>query len=202
MKKRRIGIMGGTFDPIHIGHLVIAEAVYEAYELEKVLFIPASVPPHKPGIKVAPVLNRYVMAVLATAGHPAFSVSSIEMNRSGPSYSYDTVQALRQEMGEDCEFFFIVGSDAVKELATWNHIDELLSLCHFVAATRPGSSEAVDEVIRQFGKKGQEKIHHLSTPELEISATDIRRRIQEGRSVRFILPESVEAYIRKEGLYR
>ncbi len=202
MEKRRIGIMGGTFDPIHIGHLVIAEAVYETYRLDKVLFIPASAPPHKPGVKVAPALHRYVMTVLATVGHPAFSVSDIEMRRPGPSYSYDTVRALRQEMGEACEFFFILGTDAAKELGTWNNVDELLDLCHFVAATRPGTQRAVDEVIQQFGAKGQAKIHPLSTPELAISSTDIRGRIQAGQSVRFILPEQVEAYIKKEGLYR
>ena len=202
MDKKRIGIMGGTFDPIHMGHLVIAEAVREAYELDEVLFIPACSPPHKPGIKVAPVLHRYVMTVLATAGHPAFSVSPLEMNRPGPSYSYDTVLALQEEMGEDCEFFFILGSDAVKELSTWHNIDQLLSLCHFVAATRPGFSRTVEAVVSQFGEKGKERIHHLATPELAISATDIRNRIQAGRSVRFILPEPVEAYIKKEGLYR
>lgn len=201
-KKSKIGIMGGTFDPIHIGHLVTAEAVRIEYNLEKVLFIPAGYPPHKQDLLVTPALQRYIMTVMATISNTAFVVSSIEMERPGPSYTIDTIRDLISHYGELTEFYFITGADAVSDLPTWSHIEDLLDLCHFVGATRPGCISTIDSVIQYFGNKGRQRIHRLTIPELEISSTDIRDRVKKGRSIKYIVPESVEQYILNEGLYK
>ena len=201
-RKKKLGIMGGTFDPIHVGHLVTAEAVRIEYDLEKVLFIPAGNPPHKDGSMVTSVLHRYIMTVMAASSNQAFTVSPMEMERPGLSYTIDTVRDLARQHGPEVELYFITGADAVGELPTWNNIDDLLDLCHFVGATRPGCVSMIDAVIDYFGVKGQQRIHRLATPELDISSTDIRERVRRGRSIKYIVPESVEQYILKEGLYR
>jgi nicotinate-nucleotide adenylyltransferase len=198
---QKIGIMGGTFDPIHIGHLVTADAVRIEYRLDKVLFIPAANPPHKQDSQVTPALHRYIMTAMATYSNPHFFVSAIEMERPGPSYTIDTIRLLYDQYAGRAKFYFITGADAVGDLPTWNNIDDLLDLCDFVATTRPGCVSAIDDVIRHFGSKGAERIHRLTTPELEISSTDIRDRVKKGRSIKYIVPESVENYILKEGLY-
>ncbi len=198
---QKVGIMGGTFDPIHIGHLVTADAVRIEYRLDKVLFIPAANPPHKQDSQVTPALHRYIMTAMATYSNPHFFVSAIEMERPGPSYTIDTIRLLHEHYAGRAKFYFITGADAVGDLPTWNNIDELLDLCDFVATTRPGCVSAIDDVIRHFGPKGAERIHRLTTPELEISSTDIRDRVKKGRSIKYIVPESVENYILKEGLY-
>jgi len=199
--KRKIGIMGGTFDPIHTGHLVIAEAVRIEYNLEKVLFIPAANPPHKQHSQIEPSIHRYIMTVMATYSNPHFYVSPIELERSGLSYTIDTVRALIEQYGDKTEFYFITGADAIQDLPTWRHIDQLLDLCHFIAAARPGSICSLDHIINNLGVKGRQRIHRLPNPELEISSTDIRERVGLGRSIKYIVPESVESYILKEGLY-
>lgn len=198
----KIGIMGGTFDPIHVGHLVTAEAVRIEYHLDKVLFIPAGNPPHKQGQQVTPAFHRYIMTAMATYSNPYFHVSAVELEREGPSYTIDTIRTLLGMYGGATEFYFITGADAVGDLPTWRDIDTLLGLCRFVATARPGCVSALDDVIRHFGAKGAERILRLDTPELEISATDIRERVKNGRSIKYIVPESVENYILKEGLYR
>ena len=200
-KVRKIGVMGGTFDPIHIGHLVIAEAVRTEFGLEKVLFVPANHPPHKQAQNVTSALHRYVMTVLATASNPFFFVSPIEIHRPGPSYTVDTLRQLRKEIGEPVELYFITGVDTIRELPTWERIEELFELCHFVGASRPGCEDAMEATQRYFGTVGQGRIHRLTTPELAISSTDIRLRAQQGRSIQYIVPEMVEQYILKEGLY-
>lgn len=199
--KRKIGIMGGTFDPVHIGHLATAEAVRIQYGLEKVLFVPAGNPPHKQGTNVTPAMHRYIMTVMATYSNPYFYVSPIELERSGPSYTIDTVQELIKQYGDNTDFYFITGADAIQDLPTWEKIDDLLNLCHFIAATRPGCISRLDDVIRRFGHLGRKRIHRLATPELEISSTDIRERVKGCRSIKYIVPESVESYILKEKLY-
>ena len=178
--KHRVGILGGTFDPIHIGHLMLAEAVRDEYELEKVLFIPAAQPPHKLGRKISPAEDRYMMTVLATCSNPAFEVSDIEMRREGPSYSVDTVRALLRASGGDTEYFFIAGTDIIREIHTWERIEELLSICPFIAASRPGCRPDVEKTRALLGDLGVRQIHLLNTPELEISSTDIRERVARG----------------------
>lgn len=201
-KKHRVGILGGTFDPIHVGHLVTAEAVRNEYKLDKVIFIPAAIPPHKQEQSVTPALHRYIMTVLATYSNSYFEVSPIEMNRPGPSYTIDTIYELIEKYGEDTEFYFITGADAIAEIPTWDRIEELLGICQFIAATRQGCLPNVDNIKEYFGELGQKRIHRLNTPELEISSTDIRARIKNGISIKYIVPLPVEQYIYKEGLYK
>lgn len=199
--KKRIGVFGGTFNPIHFGHLIIAEAVREEYKLEKIIFIPSAVPPHKQK-NVLCAKHRYAMAALAILNNPYFTISDIEMRRSGPSYTVDTIKELKEIYGDNVEFYFIAGTDTIHELPTWKYINELLELCHFVGATRPDGSEVIDSVIEYFGELGKAKIHHLHTPELEISSTDLRNRLQNGRSVRYMLPKDVIRYIEEHNIYR
>lgn len=199
--KRKIGIMGGTFDPIHLGHLFIAEAAREQFELERVLFIPAAVPPHKQALEISSARHRYLMTVLAVESHPQFFVSDLEIRRSGPSYAVDTMETLVEEFGDAAQLFFITGADALCGLPTWRNPERLLEICRFIAASRPGCND-LERVKSGFGKAGKERIHTLTTPELEISATDIRQRVACGKSIRYMVPEAVEHYIRKEGLYR
>ncbi len=141
------------------------------------------------------------MSVWATSDNPAFNVSDIEVKREGLSYTIDTLKALRASYCKGTDFYFIVGTDAVAEIPSWEKAYGLLEHCHFVAATRPGFSSAVERVIEFFGVAGREKIQQLDTPELEISSTDIRERVRSGRSFKYIVPASVELYIKKEGLY-
>lgn len=199
--EHKLGIMGGTFDPIHIGHLVTAEAVRNEYGLDNVLFIPAANPPHKQTQKVTPAIHRYIMTAMATYSNPYFHVSSIELDRPGPSYTIDTIYELIKRFGKNTEIYFITGADAIQEIPSWDRIEELLGLCQFIAATRPGCLPTVDNIKEYFGDLGKNRIHRLTTPELEISSTDIRERIKKGYSIKYIVPESVENYILKEGLY-
>ncbi len=194
---KKIGIMGGTFDPIHVGHLMIAEAVWDEYKLDKVLFIPAANPPHKHSVTTS-ARHRFNMTLLATCSNPHFEVSSIEMERSGPSYTIDTIKELKKIYGEDTEFFFIVGADCINELPTWYKIDELLSICKFIATKRPSYKLDLQTIQPQLNNLN---ITLLQTPELEISSTDIRQRIKKGYSIQYITTEQVQQYIRKEELY-
>lgn len=201
-QKQKLGIMGGTFDPVHLGHLVLAEEALMELALDKVLFVPAGNPPHKQNWKVTPASHRYMMTVMATNSNCSFTVLPIELDRSGPSYTIDTIAALGKLYGTEAEFFFITGSDALSDLPNWKEAENLLGMCHFVAAARPGCNGTIDETISHFGELGLQRIHRLTTPELEISSTEIRERIRTGRSIKYIVPESVEHYILKEGLYR
>lgn len=201
-RRRRVGLLGGTFDPIHVGHLMMAEAVRSEYALDKIIFIPSSVPPHKRDRQVAPAEDRYQMTVLATVSNPYFEVSDIELKRQGPSYSIDTVQAYLDAYGHDTDFFFIIGTDVIKDIETWNRIEELLGICEFVAASRPGGEPDLAKLRALFGELGEKRIHPLETPELEISSTDIREHLKKGHSIRYVVPPAVEAYIYKKGLYK
>lgn len=200
MGKKRVGIFGGTFDPIHMGHLIVAETIMDEFHLDKVVFIPAAVPPHKLDKQISPAKHRYMMTMLATCSNPRFQVSDMEMHRQGPSYSRDTLAQLIEEHGRDTEFYFIVGADSVENLHTWNRIDELLTMCHFIGASRPGCMPDMEKISKRFGPLA-EKIHCLETPELEISSTEIRHRVGQKRTIRYIVPETVEQYIYKEKLY-
>lgn len=199
---KRFAVMGGTFDPIHYGHLVTAEAVREQFQLEKVLFMPTKNPPHKRNRLVTDSYHRYLMTVLATITNPYFEVSRLEIEREGVTYTVDTIRELRQIHGEDAEIFFITGADAVLEILTWHNVEELLGMCQFVAATRPGfydhdMSKKLEEIKTKYNKE----IYRIEVPSLAISSTDIRNRIKNNKTVRYLLPESVEYYIRKNKLY-
>lgn len=199
-EKKRVGIFGGTFDPIHMGHMIVAETIMDEFALDRVVFIPAAEPPHKQGREISSAKHRYMMTLLATCSNPRFNVSDIELRRSGPSYSKDTLAELTKQHGSDNDFYFIVGADSIVSLHTWNRPDELLRMCHIVGASRPGCMPDMTEIRQHFGELA-EKIHCLETPELEISSTDIRQRVRDGKTIRYIVPDAVEQYIYKERLY-
>ena len=195
----RLGLMGGTFDPIHAGHLVIAEMARVEFALDRVLWVPAGDPPHKKGCTVTPQEHRYAMVLLATAGHPDFDVSRMELERGGHSYTVDTVEQLRRERPGD-ELFFITGADAILEILTWMRHQELIRACRFLAVTRPGYD--LQRLGAVLPPEYLTQISTLSAPGVDISSTEVRQRVRNGEAIRYLVPEPVEAYIRKHGLYR
>lgn len=183
--------MGGTFDPIHYGHLVCAEEARCQLQLDEVIFVPAGNPWQKPGVSSAE--DRYLMTMLATASHENFSVSRIEIDRKGPSYTLDTLRAFRS-FYDDVELFFITGADAVAEILTWKDPEAVLNEAKFIAATRPGYD------IRNMGPL-REKVTMMHIPALAISSSDIRERVASGRPVRYLMPREVAQFISTRGLY-
>jgi nicotinate-nucleotide adenylyltransferase len=195
---RRLGIMGGTFDPIHYGHLVTAEEALVQSALDGVVFVPTGQPWMKEGRDVSPAEDRYLMTVIATASNPRFSVSRVEVDRAGPTYTVDTLRALA-EANPDAELYFITGADAMFEIFEWKNTDEVLALAHFIAATRPGYD------LRRFEAAAATKhpnVTVMNIPALAISSTDIRERVRNGHPIRYLVPEGVKSYIEKAGLYR
>lgn len=196
----RTGVFGGSFNPIHYGHLLLADEVLDALGLDRVLFVPAALPPHKPSAHLAPAHDRYVMVELAVAGHPKFTVSDLELRRSGPSYTVDTLESLR--MPRD-ELFLIVGSETFLDLLTWRMPRRIAQLAQIVVVPRVGSAfdppgAATRKVVHEIGE--EPLVVHASS--LPISASDLRRRVREGRSIAFRMPEAVVAYIEAKRLYR
>lgn len=199
MNGQRVGIMGGTFDPVHIGHLVTAEAAREQYGLQRVVFVPSGYPPHKTPDTVSNFWHRYLMAVLATAANPFFEVSQLEHERDGYSYTVDTVRAFRQLYGTGTELFFITGADAILEILGWKQPEELLAMCRFIAATRPGYD--LRQLNALLGEYFAGSVSILEIPVLSISSSNIRGRINRGASIKYLVPEAIEAYIMKNRLY-
>ncbi len=200
----RIGILGGTFNPVHVGHLAMAEGAREALRLERVLFIPANVPPHKDALGLAPCEDRLRMLHLALDGNPDFEVSDVECERPAPSYTVDTLKALREGLDADAEMFFIIGADSVPELPTWHRIDDLVHMCTIVPVNRPGISlENMSALAKAIGADEAEallrRLIHL--PLVDVSSTEIRKRVRTNRSIRYLVPEQVRAYILARGLY-
>jgi nicotinate-nucleotide adenylyltransferase len=193
---RRLGVMGGTFDPIHYGHLVTAEEALEQFELEGVLFVPTGRPWMKEHEVVSPPEDRYLMTVIATASNPLFSVSRIEVDRDGPTYTVETLRSLKADL--DADLFFVTGADAILEMLQWKEPKELFELAHFIAATRPGYDIAGFEVPAH----AKDAVSVMNIPALAISSTDIRSRVQAGGPIRYLVPEGVKSYIEKAGLYR
>jgi nicotinate-nucleotide adenylyltransferase len=190
--------MGGTFDPIHHGHLVTAEEALVQFELDRVVFVPTGLPWMKEDRQVSPAEDRYLMTVIATASNPRFSVSRLEIEREGPTYTVDTLAALADEH-PDAELFFITGADAMLEILHWKDPGEILSLAHFIAATRPGYDLSAFEAEEAAANA---RVSMMQVPALAISSTDIRERVREGRPIRYLVPEGVKSYIEKAGLYR
>jgi nicotinate-nucleotide adenylyltransferase len=195
---RRLGVMGGTFDPIHHGHLVTAEEALVQFGLDEVIFVPTGQPWMKEGRDVSPAEDRYLMTVIATASNPRFTVSRIEIDRDGPTYTVDTLRALGTE-NPDAELYFITGADAMLEIFEWKDPDEVLSHAHFIAATRPGYDLARFDAT---ASTRHPNVSVMNVPALAISSTDIRRRVREGRPIRYLVPEGVKSYIEKAGIYR
>ncbi len=197
----RIGVFGGSFNPIHMGHLVIAEEARQVFRLSHVIFIPTGDTPGKILRGDITKQNRYDMVKLAISGNDRFRVSDIEIKREGPSYTVDTIHELKKIYPAGTEFYFIAGTDAIADLPTWKYNDELLASCDFICTSRAGSEERVKSAMRYFGEIGEKKIHFLRTPELEISSTALRRLLREARSVRYLIPDAVIEYIRAHHLY-
>ncbi|MCL6448460.1 MAG: nicotinate-nucleotide adenylyltransferase [Armatimonadetes bacterium] len=199
---QKIGIMGGTFDPIHYGHLVAAEEARWQFGLEKVIFIPAGHPPHKVSRKISEARHRLAMTRLAIESNPFFAASAIEIERPGLSYTINTVRDMRNTYPLT-DIYFITGADAVLEILSWKHIDELLDQCCFIAAKRPGYRLGrLKTKLPGLRKEQLKRITVIEVPALAISSTDIRQRVQTGRPIKYLLPEAVEKYIREQGLYR
>ena len=196
----RTAVLGGSFNPIHYGHLLLADDVAERLELDRVLFVPAARPPHKPNADLAPAADRYAMVELAVAGHSNFAVSDVEFRRPGPSYTVDTLEALRIPREE---LFLIVGSETFLDLLSWRSPRRVAELAQLAVVPRVGSafdpeSAAVRKVVHEIGREPL----IVRADSLPISASDLRRRVREGRSIAYRLPEAVGAYIRAKRLYR
>jgi len=197
-KESRIGIMGGTFDPLHMAHLIAAEEAMNAFDLDRVIFMPAGDPPHKSEGPVSAAEHRYAMTLIGTAENPHFEVSRLEIERPGPSYSVDTIRALRGILGPNVEVYFVAGGDEMLEIESWHESGALPELAKFIAVPRPGFDLAD---LEHLPPKFRASIEVLRMLEVSISATDIRQRVAAGESIRYLVPEGVEAYIRKNGLY-
>lgn len=188
----RLGVMGGTFDPIHHGHLVAASEVASAFNLDGVLFVPTGEPWQKS--KVTDGEHRYLMSVIATASNPRFKVSRVDIDRDGPTYTVDTLRDIRA-MHPDAELFFITGADAIKQILEWKDVDQVWPLAHFVAVTRPGHK-------LELPPAPSGAISVLEIPALAISSTDVRARVAEGEPVWYLVPDGVVQYIGKHNLYQ
>ena len=199
---KRIGIMGGTFNPIHLGHLIIAEAAYEAYNLDEVLFVPSGVSYMKDQSEILDAKKRVHMTGLAIEDNPHFALSTIEIDRDGNSYSYETLETLRKQ-NPNTEYFFLVGSDTLFALETWKHPEILLPSCTILVAVRDGvPMEKMQEHAKYLEEKFGGSIKLLTTPNIEISATDIRNRLAANRDVKYFVPDSVLEFIHKYDLYK
>ncbi len=196
----RLGIYGGTFDPVHYGHLLAAEQFREQCRLERVCFMPAALPPHKRGATISPAKARIEMLELAAAGYPRFDISRRELERDGPSYTVDTLAALQQE-DPSRELFFLIGADSLAELPTWREPLQILQLATVAVVNRARSVPALATVAATLGAAARERIVVVEMPAVDLSSTDIRRRVRDGRSIRYMVPRAVEEYVRQHRLY-
>lgn len=194
-----LGIMGGTFDPIHYGHLVAAEEARVQFNLREVVFVPAGEPPHKKDYKVTPPEHRYLMTSLAIATNPYFQISRFEIEHKGPSYTIDTLKSFKKDY-KDAKIYFITGTDAILEILSWHQADNLPNLCSFIAVSRPGYQ--MKEVRKNLSPDYLKSIHRLEIPALAISSSDIRSRVKTGKPVKYLLPRAVESYIYQHKLYQ
>ncbi len=199
----RLGVMGGSFDPIHMGHLAIAEEAREVFSLEGIVFVPAAQPPHKDGGTVASGESRLAMAELAVSSNPHFEVSDVEMRRRGPSYTIDTLDEISR-MRPEARVYFIVGADSLGELHTWHRADELAGRYDFIIIGRPGTDEvSLSDLEAGFTPEAAARLerNYIRAGIFHVSATGIRERVLHGKSIRYLVPPEVESYILKNGLY-
>ena len=193
-EKRRLGVMGGTFDPIHHGHLVAGSEVGHHFGLDEVIFVPTGQPYQKKGRAVSPAEDRYLMTVIATASNPRFSVSRVDVDRPGATYTIDTLRDLKKA-NQDADLFFITGADALANILTWHDVDTLFSLAHFIGCTRPGHRLTGDGLP-------DGKVSLVEIPALAISSSECRHRVAAGEPVWYLVPDGVVQYIAKRALYR
>jgi len=203
MNAEKIGLLGGTFNPIHCGHLIIAESIRESFGLDKIIFIPSGLPPHKDVSEVSGAEHRINMVKLAIESNTKFEVSSMEADRKGYTYTIDTLTELKAGSDSTKRFIFIIGADNVPELVTWKNYRQVLEMCEFVAAYLPGiNMDETKKSVEQLERDCNAKITVAPVPLIDISSTDIRRRVKEGRSIKYLVPEKVEEYIIRNNLYR
>ncbi len=193
-KRRSIGIMGGTFDPIHHGHLVAANEAMNVFGLDKVIFVPAAMQPFKAGRRVTSAEHRYLMTVIATASNPRFDVSRVDIDRGGTTYTIDTLTDLSQQES-DADLYFITGADALEQIARWKDADRLFEMAHFIGVTRPGHVLSASGLPRA-------SVSLLEVPAMAISSTDCRERVRAGNPAWYLVPDGVVQYIAKYHLYR
>ncbi|RRD47772.1 nicotinate-nucleotide adenylyltransferase [Tessaracoccus sp. OH4464_COT-324] len=196
-RRYRLGVMGGTFDPIHHGHLVAASEVQAEFGLDEVVFVPTGVPWQKSDRRVTDAEDRYLMTVVATASNPRFSVSRVDIDRPGNTYTVDTLKDLRAQRGDDVDYFFITGADVLRQILTWRGADELFDLAHFVGVTRPG----VPLTAADLDHLPAGAVDLLEVPALAISSTACRQRRMKGLPIWYLVPDGVVQYIAKRGLY-
>ncbi|MCK4547589.1 MAG: nicotinate-nucleotide adenylyltransferase [Candidatus Eisenbacteria sp.] len=191
----RIGILGGTFDPIHMGHLIAAEGVKTEIHLDRVIFLPAARSPHKDAAGISEAERRLDMVRMAVEDNPAFEVSDLEIRRGGTSYTIETIREMKTRLGESVDLFFLMGEDSLLEITTWKDYELLLEECTVVVFRRPGVDlgRMDDEILR--------RIRMVPTCEIDVASRDIRERVREGYSIRYLVPPAVEAYIHLENLY-
>jgi nicotinate-nucleotide adenylyltransferase len=192
---RRIGIMGGTFDPVHHGHLVAASEVAGRFELDEVVFVPTGQPWQKQASAVTPAEDRYLMTVIATASNPRFAVSRVDIDRDGPTYTVDTLRDLRDVYGAGAKLFFITGADALSKILSWKDAEHLFELAHFVGVTRPGFTLSDSHLPA-------DAVSLVQVPALAISSSDCRARVAGGQPVWYLVPDGVVQYLAKRHLYR
>jgi nicotinate-nucleotide adenylyltransferase len=193
-ERKRLGVMGGTFDPIHHGHLVAASEVQFWFHLDEVVFVPTGQPWQKSERKVSPAEDRYLMTVIATASNPRFSVSRADIDRPGPTYTVDTLRDLRSLRGPEWELYFITGADALEQILSWRDLDELFELAHFIGCTRPGHT------LSDAGLP-EGKVTLVEVPALAISSTECRQRVSDGEPIWYLVPDGIVQYISKRQLY-
>ena len=197
---KRLGVFGGTFDPVHVGHLVAAEEARAALSLDEVVFVPAGRPWFKEGRPLTGAGHRLAMVELAVAGHAQFRVSDAEVRRPGPSYTVDTLEELRDRHGEAAELYLIVGTDVLSDLSRWQRPDRVIEMATIVGMRRPGAAPDLEQ-LGEVSQDAPSRTLIVDGPRLEISGADLRRRVAEGRPIRYMVPEAVERYIREHGLY-
>jgi len=197
----KVGIMGGTFDPVHSGHLIIAEEVREVLRLSEVLFMPCGQPWLKLERPITPAVHRVEMVRLAIGTAPQFKLSEVEVKRSGPSYSVDTMMEFQEQFGSGAELFFIVGCDALADLAKWKEPQRLIQLCKLVAVPRLNFNSPDLKALERSVPGVSQRLIYVATPIIDISSSRIRERVRKGLSIRYLVPEKVEEYIRRQKLY-
>ncbi len=197
-RRWRLGVMGGTFDPIHHGHLVAGSEVQARFGLDEVVFVPTGTPWQKKDRVVSPAEDRYLMTVIATASNPKFTVSRVDIERGGDTYTVDTLRDLHLQRGPNTEIFFITGADALASILTWHGADELFELAHFVGCSRPG----VPLSDHDISHLPPDKVTLMEIPALAISSTDCRERVAEGLPIWYLVPDGIVQHITKRGLYR
>lgn len=202
IQKNRIGLMGGTFDPIHYGHLFIAEFARCKFSLDKVVFIPAGNPVHKKRNEILDPVHRTEMTRLAVESNPFFELSSVEVERTGPTYTVDTLEQLHNENGGSNDYYFVTGADAILEILTWRNVARVFDLCNFIAITRPGYSlHEMNTILLDLTPQQREKISFFETGGIMVSSTEIRDRVKARQPIKYLVPEKVEDYIMTHQLY-